>query len=124
MVKLYSVSILYRNQQGTAQLLKAAYDLSSFGFFQRSSVQEFMTFTAKIITERTQPASRQSVKQGGEFNVQSITVKEMLTFTQYYITSRIPLPCFCKARWSRMCNYGRSRVPAQSCAYIVNEDSR
>ena len=63
MVKLYSIAVLYRDEK--VELLKAAYDLSSFGFFQRSSVQEFMTFTAKILTERTQRASRQSVKQGG-----------------------------------------------------------
>jgi len=62
MVKLYSIAILYRDEK--VQLLKAAHDLSSFGFFQRSSVQEFMTFTSKILTERTQRASRQSVKQG------------------------------------------------------------
>nr|CAG4646597.1 EOG090X0E6P [Macrothrix elegans] len=64
MVKLYSLSVLFRNQLGTPLLLRAAYELSSFGFFQRSSVQEFMGFTAKILTERTQPASRQSIKQG------------------------------------------------------------
>ncbi|EFX79672.1 hypothetical protein DAPPUDRAFT_304483 [Daphnia pulex] len=64
MVKLYSLAILHRSEQGSPQLLRAAYDLSSFGFFQRSSVQEFMAFTAKILTERTSAASRQSVKQG------------------------------------------------------------
>nr|CAG4635086.1 EOG090X0E6P [Alona affinis] len=64
MVKLYSLAVLYRNGQGSPQLLRAAYDLTSFGYFQRSSVQEFMAFTAKILTERTQTASRQSVKQG------------------------------------------------------------
>ena len=68
MVKLYSLAVLYRNQEGSPQLLKAAYDLSSFGFFQRSSVQEFMAFTAKILTERTQATSRQSVKQGGIYS--------------------------------------------------------
>ena len=65
MVKLYSLAVLHRSEQGSPQLLKAAYDLSSFGFFQRGSVQEFMAFTAKILTERTAAASRQSVKQGG-----------------------------------------------------------
>nr|CAG4645834.1 EOG090X0E6P [Lynceus sp. MCZ IZ 141354] len=64
MVKLYALTILLRNQDGSAQVVKAAYDLSSFGFFQKNSAQEFMGFTSKIITERTQPASRQSVKQG------------------------------------------------------------
>src|SRR5687767_6431922 len=66
MVKLYSLSILYKGPQ-VAMALKAAHDLSSFGFFQRSSVQEFMTFTSKIIVERTSPAARQSVKESGLF---------------------------------------------------------
>nr|CAG4652193.1 EOG090X0E6P [Triops cancriformis] len=66
MVKLYSLAVLNRVQSPStaAILLKAAYDLQSFGFFQRSSVQEFMGFTARIVTERTSPANRQSVKQG------------------------------------------------------------
>nr|CAG4649710.1 EOG090X0E6P [Scapholeberis mucronata]SVE93898.1 EOG090X0E6P [Scapholeberis mucronata] len=63
MVKLYSLAVLFRKDNGPPQLLKAAYDLASFGFFQRSSIQEFMAFTTKILTERTQAASRQSVKQ-------------------------------------------------------------
>nr|CAG4648270.1 EOG090X0E6P [Moina brachiata]SVE93278.1 EOG090X0E6P [Moina brachiata] len=64
MVKLYSLSVLLRKENASPQLLRAAHDLSSFGFFQRTSIQEFMSFTAKILTERTQSASRQSVKQG------------------------------------------------------------
>ncbi|TRY88145.1 hypothetical protein DNTS_029451 [Danionella cerebrum] len=43
-MKLYSLSVLHKGST-KANLLKAAYDLSSFSFFQRSSVQEFMTFT-------------------------------------------------------------------------------
>ncbi len=77
MVKLYSLAVLHRSEQGSPQLLKAAYDLSSFGFFQRSSVQEFMAFTAKILTERTSAASRQSVKQGGlsaQFDIMQLIV--------------------------------------------------
>nr|CAG4643521.1 EOG090X0E6P [Ilyocryptus agilis] len=64
MVKLYSIAVLYRKDNAPPQLLRAAYDLASFGFFQRNSVKEFMEFTVRILTERTQPASRQSVKQG------------------------------------------------------------
>ncbi|XP_066969606.1 synaptobrevin homolog YKT6 [Macrobrachium rosenbergii] len=62
MVKLFAVSILYKGTE-SAHLLKAAYDLQQFGFFQRGSVQEFMTFTSKIITERCNACSRQSVKE-------------------------------------------------------------
>ncbi|KAL4635989.1 hypothetical protein GN956_G13167 [Arapaima gigas] len=61
-MKLYSLSVLYKGAS-KSNLLKAAYDLSSFSFFQRSSVQEFMTFTSALIVERTSLGSRASVKQ-------------------------------------------------------------
>ncbi|XP_067639052.1 synaptobrevin homolog YKT6 [Eurosta solidaginis] len=62
MVKLFALSIFYKGTP-EARLLKSAYDLQSFSFFQRGTVQEFMTFASKTIVERTQPAMRQSVKQ-------------------------------------------------------------
>ena len=61
-MKLFSLVILYKGDPNV-HLLKASHDLSSFGFFQRGSVQEFMTFTAKILAERTQIGERQSVKE-------------------------------------------------------------
>lgn len=66
MVKLYSLSVLYKGIN-SAIWLKSAYELSSFGFFQRGSVQEFMAFVSKTIVERTQAAARQSVKEGGQW---------------------------------------------------------
>lgn len=63
MTKLFSLLVLYKNENGSAHVLKAAYDLSSFSFFQRGSVQEFITFTSKILAERTAAMSRQSVKE-------------------------------------------------------------
>ena len=63
MTKLFSLLVLYKGEQ-SAHVLKGAYDLSSFSFFQRSSVQEFITFTSKVVTERTTIATRQSVKEG------------------------------------------------------------
>lgn len=62
MVKLYAISVFYKSTND-ARLLKSNYDLSSFSFFQRGSVQEFVGFASKTIVERTQQASRQSVKQ-------------------------------------------------------------
>uniref|UniRef100_A0A672KBC2 YKT6 v-SNARE homolog (S. cerevisiae) n=1 Tax=Sinocyclocheilus grahami TaxID=75366 RepID=A0A672KBC2_SINGR len=61
-MKLYSLSVLYKGST-KANLLKAAYDLSSFSFFQRSSVQEFMTFTSALIVERSALGSRASIKE-------------------------------------------------------------
>lgn len=66
MVKLYCLSILYKGPTN-ATWLKSAYELQSFSFFQRGSVQEFMSFFCKTIVERTIPASRQSVKEGGSY---------------------------------------------------------
>ncbi|XP_002738196.1 synaptobrevin homolog YKT6-like [Saccoglossus kowalevskii] len=59
-MKIFALSILHKGVKVTT--LKAAYDLSSFGYFQKSSVQEFMKFTSQIIVERTQ-VGRASVKQ-------------------------------------------------------------
>uniref|UniRef100_A0A8C6MMS9 YKT6 v-SNARE homolog n=1 Tax=Nothobranchius furzeri TaxID=105023 RepID=A0A8C6MMS9_NOTFU len=65
-MKLYSLSVHYKGST-KANLLKAAYDLSSFSFFQRSSVQEFMTFTSALIVERTSQGTRASVKEQGKY---------------------------------------------------------
>jgi synaptobrevin homolog YKT6 len=62
MVKLYALAVVYKGVANPT-ILKAAYDLQSFGFFQRGSVQEFMSFFTKTIVERTPAASRQSVKE-------------------------------------------------------------
>ena len=62
-MKIYSLLVLYKIDP-TPYTLKSAHDLSSFSFFQRSSIQEFMNFTAKIMTERTQIGDRQSVTEG------------------------------------------------------------
>lgn len=61
-MKLYSLSIIYKGAT-KANLLKAAYDLSSYGYFHRSSYQEFMTFTSALLVERTSQGSRASVKE-------------------------------------------------------------
>lgn len=64
MVKLYAVNVLYKTSN-SAKWLKSAYDLQSFGFFQRRSVEEFMAFVSKTIVERTQTSARQSVREQG-----------------------------------------------------------
>ncbi|KAK0074376.1 hypothetical protein PV325_008429 [Microctonus aethiopoides] len=63
MVKLYALTILYKEAL-SAITLKSAYDVESFSYFQRNSVKEFMAFVSKTVTERTQIAARQSVKEG------------------------------------------------------------
>lgn len=62
MVKLYHLSILYKHQSKAVSLCSTS-DLTSFGYFQRNSIQEFMNFTSQILVERSQPATRTSVKE-------------------------------------------------------------
>lgn len=61
-MKIFSLLVMYKGED--PHKLKGACDVSSFSFFQRSSVQEFMNFTAKIMTERTQIGDRTSVTEG------------------------------------------------------------
>jgi synaptobrevin family protein YKT6 len=48
-------------------LLGVAADVSSFGYFQRQSVREMITFLSRTIVQRTQPGQRQTVKQEDYF---------------------------------------------------------
>ena len=63
-MKLFALVVLYKPESGEPVILKGGYDLSSFSFFQRTSVQEFIKFTSKIMADKTTPGSRQSVKEG------------------------------------------------------------
>nr|XP_033804165.1 synaptobrevin homolog YKT6 [Geotrypetes seraphini]XP_033804167.1 synaptobrevin homolog YKT6 [Geotrypetes seraphini] len=61
-MKLYSLSVLHKGDV-KVRLLKASYEMSSFSYFQRSSIQEFMTFTSQLIVERSEKGSRASLKE-------------------------------------------------------------
>ena len=61
-MRLFSIAIL-RNDVQPAVQLSSAQDLSTFGFFQRSSVGEFMNFFSKTVAERTQAGQRQDVEE-------------------------------------------------------------
>ncbi|GAB4828167.1 VAMP-like protein ykt61 [Ancistrocladus abbreviatus] len=43
-------------------ILANASDVSHFGYFQRSSVREFIVFVARTVAKRTEPGQRQSVQ--------------------------------------------------------------
>ncbi|KAJ6215480.1 hypothetical protein RDWZM_009980 [Blomia tropicalis] len=63
MVKLFYLGVMYKRDGNTVRCLRSAQDLSSFGFFQRNSVGEFMKFTGKVLVERSEISSRSSVKE-------------------------------------------------------------
>ena len=81
MVKLYAINILYKGPNA-GRWLKSAYELGTFSYFQRGSVQEFMAFVSKTMVERTMSCARQSVKEGGEPN-QSLN-KTLSLFLSYF----------------------------------------
>ncbi|TGZ85180.1 snare-like protein [Ascodesmis nigricans] len=72
-MKLYYIGVL-RNSPKPAQELVKASELSSFSFFQRSTVGEFMTYFAGTVAERTAPGTRQDVQeQSYTFHIYSRT---------------------------------------------------
>ncbi|CAO4371991.1 Protein CBR-YKT-6 [Caenorhabditis briggsae] len=63
-MKLYSIHVLHKDPTtANVRIFKSESDLSSFSYFQRSSVQEFMTFSSKLIVERSGLGTRSSVKE-------------------------------------------------------------
>ncbi|KAH7911754.1 snare protein YKT6 [Hygrophoropsis aurantiaca] len=62
-MKIFSLSVVLAPPSGASAVLSSASDLSSFSFYQRGSVAEFLTFFTKTVTERTPQGQRQSVQE-------------------------------------------------------------
>ncbi|KAH6948522.1 hypothetical protein HPB50_024959 [Hyalomma asiaticum] len=62
MVKLFHIAVLYKHPT-KGVILKCASEVSSFSFFQRSSVVEFLKFSSQIIVSRSSAATRSSVRE-------------------------------------------------------------
>ncbi|KAJ8488450.1 hypothetical protein ONZ45_g13957 [Pleurotus djamor] len=63
MVKIFSLSVFQAKPSSPCTVLANATDLSSFSFYQRGSVGEFMGFLSKTVAERTPQGQRQSVQE-------------------------------------------------------------
>ncbi|XP_033633651.1 synaptobrevin homolog YKT6-like [Asterias rubens] len=61
-MKLLAITVLYKGHPKVVTL-SSAYNLSSFGYFQKGSVQEYMKFTSRIVVERSTPGLRATVKE-------------------------------------------------------------
>lgn len=62
-MKIYYIGILRNNTEKALELTEVK-DLSQFGFFERNSVGQFMTFFADTVATRTSAGQRQSVEEG------------------------------------------------------------
>ena len=82
-MKLFALVVLYKPESGEPVILKGGYDLSSFSFFQRTSVQEFIKFTSKIISkENKDDSKRQTRKYDIRMNRTSVSnYEKALTFS-------------------------------------------
>ena len=60
-MKVLSIYVLKENPKGPPIILSSAIDLTSFGFFQRGSVQEVAVFVSREVMGRTVAGQRQSV---------------------------------------------------------------
>jgi len=61
-MKILSITI-FSCPNKIAKLLSSAQDLTTFGYFQRGSVKEFLIFFSKTVIEKTELNQRQSVQQ-------------------------------------------------------------
>jgi len=65
MPQLFAIAIL-KHQGPTAPptMLSAEYELSSFGFFKRGTVQELVTFFIRQVVQRTEPGGKNVIDEG------------------------------------------------------------
>ncbi|KAI3756729.1 hypothetical protein L1987_56551 [Smallanthus sonchifolius] len=71
-MKITALLVLKCNPDGSSDpvILANSTDVSHFGYFQRSSVKEFIVFVGRTVAKRTPPSQRQSV-QHEEYKVHS-----------------------------------------------------
>lgn len=107
MVKLYSIAVIYK-APSKVNILKSTNDLTEFGFFQRSSVAEFLKFTTSICAERTQIGQRQSVKEQNYMCHVFITDKRVgaVVISDHEYPSRVVFNLM-----SKLCEDFTSKVP-------------
>lgn len=65
MVQLYAISI-FRTDVKPAVKLVSTQDVSSFGFFQRSAVSQFIDFFSQTVAERTPSGQRSDVEENSK----------------------------------------------------------
>ncbi|KAL0958920.1 hypothetical protein HGRIS_014236 [Hohenbuehelia grisea] len=62
-MKIFSVSVVLAPPSAPCTVLSNGQDLSSFSFYQKGSVGEFMNFMSRTVAERTPQGQRQSVQE-------------------------------------------------------------
>ena len=61
-MKILSVSI-WKKESEKAEELMSIHDVNKFGYFQQTTVTDFLKFTSNLLATRTAPGERKSVKE-------------------------------------------------------------
>lgn len=119
MVKIFSLSVVLAPPSGSCTVLSNATDLSSFSFYQRGSVGEFMTFLSRTVAERTPQGQRQSVQENNYVaHVYNRGGAEQLAGTHSHQDEPcIPLTVL------DSCDHHRPRVSCSTCLLTAHKDS-
>ena len=88
-MKLTAIALLKWNGDKEPVLFGVGTDLSSFGFFQRGSVKEMLTFVARTVAKRTLVGQRQTV-QNEEYYCHAYNRDGLVGYST----------CFCNSRQS------------------------
>ncbi|KAH8109422.1 snare protein YKT6 [Phellopilus nigrolimitatus] len=85
-MRIYALSVLEVPPNGSATALSSAQDLSSFSFYQRGTVREFLSFFTRTVAERIPQGQRESVvennyvfhiyNRGGEEQLAAVMVTD------------------------------------------------
>lgn len=88
-MKITALLVLKCNPDGSSDpvILANATDVSHFGYFQRSSVKEFIVFVGRTVAKRTPPSQRQSVQHEGSFFVFPFLQLYFLFFWTLFVRS-------------------------------------
>ena len=78
-MKILAICIL-RREPSPSMILASEYDVSSFSFFQRSSVQEFLGFFAATLSDKTANSMRQAVEQDSKIFSQQLLLLLLLLY--------------------------------------------
>lgn len=89
-MRLYALAVLHVDN-GSATTLSSSQDLSSFSFYQRGTVAEFLTFFIRTVAERTPAGQRQSLQENNyTFHVYNRGGNENLAGEEGFIAVRKP----------------------------------
>jgi len=64
-MKVYSIILFKWREKESPLVLSSVYDLSFFGYFQRSTVRQVLLFASREVVQRTRPGDRQTVLHNG-----------------------------------------------------------